>query len=114
MTIAHLPVPPIVKTVTVRCAPRRAFALFAEEFARWWPLSRVHTGPDPVNCAIEPRVGGRVFERAADGRETPWGTVLAYDPPHRLAFPGSSSWRPGRSSWSRSASRQRMAAPGSS
>jgi uncharacterized protein YndB with AHSA1/START domain len=27
-----------------------------------------------------------VFERAADGRETPWGTVLAYDPPHRLAF----------------------------
>ena len=26
------------------------------------------------------------FERAADGRETPWGTVLAYDPPRRLAF----------------------------
>jgi uncharacterized protein YndB with AHSA1/START domain len=49
-------------------------------------LSRVHTGPNPVDCAIEPRVGGRVFERAADGRETPWGTVLACDPPHRLAF----------------------------
>jgi uncharacterized protein YndB with AHSA1/START domain len=49
-------------------------------------LARVHTGPDPVDCAIEPRVGGRVFERAADGRETLWGTVLAYDPPHRLAF----------------------------
>jgi uncharacterized protein YndB with AHSA1/START domain len=29
---------------------------------------------------------GRVFERAADGRATSWGTVLAYDPPHRLAF----------------------------
>jgi uncharacterized protein YndB with AHSA1/START domain len=86
MTITQFPVPPIVKTVTVRCAPARAFALFAEHFARWWPLSRVHTGPDPVHCAIEPRVGGRVFERAADGRETLWGTVLAYDPPHRLAF----------------------------
>ena len=86
MTIARFPVPPIIKTVTVRAAPVRAFALFADDFARWWPLARTHTGPDPVDCAIEPRVGGRVFERAADGRETPWGTVLAYDPPHRLAF----------------------------
>jgi uncharacterized protein YndB with AHSA1/START domain len=86
MTITPFPVPPIVKSVTVCAAPARAFALFAERFARWWPLARVHTGPDPVDCAIEPRVGGRVFERAADGRETLWGTVLTYDPPHRLAF----------------------------
>jgi uncharacterized protein YndB with AHSA1/START domain len=86
VTIARFPVPPIVKRVTVRATPARAFALFAADFARWWPLSRVHTGPDPVDCAIEPRVGGRVFERAADGHETAWGTVLAYDPPHRLTF----------------------------
>jgi uncharacterized protein YndB with AHSA1/START domain len=86
MTIAAFPVPPVVKSVIVHCSPTRAFALFAEDFGRWWPLSRTHTGPDPVDCAIEPRVGGRVFERAADGRETPWGTVLAYEPPHRLAF----------------------------
>src|SRR5690349_6998342 len=86
MTIVQFPVPPVVKAVTVRCLPAQAFALFVEDFARWWPLARVHTGPDPVDCAIEPRLGGRVFERAADARETLWGTVLAYDPPHRLAF----------------------------
>jgi uncharacterized protein YndB with AHSA1/START domain len=86
MTITMFPVPPVVKTVTVRAPPARAFAVFADDFARWWPLAQFHTGPDPVSCTIEPRVGGRVFERAADGRETPWGTVLAYDPPHRLAF----------------------------
>jgi uncharacterized protein YndB with AHSA1/START domain len=39
-----------------------------------------------MDCAIEPVVGGRVFERAADGQETAWGTVLAYDPPHLIAF----------------------------
>jgi hypothetical protein len=47
MTIARFPVPPIVKTVTVRTSPDRAFVLFAEDFACWWPLSRVHTGPQP-------------------------------------------------------------------
>jgi uncharacterized protein YndB with AHSA1/START domain len=86
MTIAQFTVPPVVKTVTVRATPARAFELFAGDLARWWPLAQFHTGPDPVDCAIEPREGGRVFERAADGRETLWGTVLAYDPPHHLAF----------------------------
>ena len=86
MTIVRFPVPPVVKSVTVRAAPARAFSLFVDDFARWWPLAQTHTGPDPVDCAIEPRVGGRIFELAADGRETPWGTVLAYDPPRRLAF----------------------------
>jgi uncharacterized protein YndB with AHSA1/START domain len=86
MTVVQFPVPPVVKTVTVRCTPARAFALFVSDFERWWPLAQTHTGADPVHCAIEPRVGGRVFERPADGRETPWGTVLAYEPPHRLAL----------------------------
>jgi uncharacterized protein YndB with AHSA1/START domain len=86
MTIARFPVPPVVKAVTVHVEPARAFELFARDLARWWPLAQFHTGPDPVECAIEPRAGGRVFERAADGRETAWGTVLAYEPPHRLAF----------------------------
>jgi uncharacterized protein YndB with AHSA1/START domain len=86
MKIADFPVPPIVRAVTVGFVPMQAFAVFVEDFARWWPLTRVHTGLDPVECAIEPWSGGRVFERPADGRETLWGTLLAYDPPHRLAF----------------------------
>ena len=86
MTITVFPVPPVVKTVTVRAPPARAFAVFADDFARWWPLAQFHTGPDPVSCTIEPQVGGRIFERAADGRETVWGTVLAYEPPYHLAF----------------------------
>jgi uncharacterized protein YndB with AHSA1/START domain len=86
MTIAEFTVPPVVKAVSVRAAPARAFEFFACDLARWWPLAQFHTGPDPVGCAIEPRVGGRVFERAADGRETAWGRVVAYEPPRRLGF----------------------------
>ncbi len=86
MTIAQFTVPPVVKAVSVHAAPARAFECFTRDLARWWPLAQFHTGPDPVDCAIEPRPGGRVFERAADGRETAWGTVIAYEPPHRLTF----------------------------
>ena len=86
MTIARFTVPPVVKSVPVRAAPAQAFEFFVRDLARWWPLAQFHTGPDPVDCAIEPHVGGRVFERAGDGRETVWGTVLAYEPPQRLAF----------------------------
>jgi len=86
VTIAQFTVPPVVKAVSVRVTPARAFELFARDLALWWPLQQFHTGPDPATCAIEPRVGGRVFERAANGHETSWGTIVAYDPPHRLAF----------------------------
>ncbi len=86
MNLAGFPVPPVVKSVTIRVNPARAFDLFTRDLARWWPLARFHAGSDAVDCAIEPRAGGRVLERTADGRETEWGKVLAYEPPHRLAF----------------------------
>lgn len=79
-------VPPVVKTVTVRRPPEAAFRLFTERLDAWWPLERVHTGPDPKSCAFEGRVGGRLYERAADGTETPWGAVVAWEPPYRVAF----------------------------
>jgi uncharacterized protein YndB with AHSA1/START domain len=43
---------------------------------------------------LEPHAGGRWFERAADGTETHWGKVLAWDPPGRmlLAWQINSSW----------------------
>jgi uncharacterized protein YndB with AHSA1/START domain len=86
MSVAVFPIPPVVKTVTVRAPPARAFEMFARDIARWWPLASHHVAPDPVECCIEPHVGGRILERAANGHETPWGVVPAYDPPHRLAF----------------------------
>ncbi|HKM72030.1 MAG TPA: hypothetical protein VJX94_18565 [Stellaceae bacterium] len=102
MTIARFPVPPIVKNVTVRAAPALAFGLLADDFARWWPLAQFYTGPDPADCAIEPRVGGRVFEKAA------------YDPPHRLAFSWIVELPAGMEQLVEIRFTQRTAAPGSS
>ncbi len=86
MSVAAFSVPPVITSATVKVSPARAFELFAGDLARWWPLAQFHTGPDPVDCKIEPEVGGRVYERSKDGKETMWGTVVAFEPPHRLAF----------------------------
>jgi uncharacterized protein YndB with AHSA1/START domain len=73
------------KTVTVNAPPERASAAFTEEISRWWPLATHHIGAQaPVEAIIEPRAGGRWFERAGDGSECDSGRVVAWEPPRRL------------------------------
>jgi uncharacterized protein YndB with AHSA1/START domain len=75
------------RSVTVQGPPEHAFAVFTEGLSAWWPLDGYTIGAQPAAAAvIEPRAGGRWFERAADGSETDWGRVLVYEPPHRLVL----------------------------
>jgi uncharacterized protein YndB with AHSA1/START domain len=61
-----------------------AFAFFTESFGSWWPAD-YHIGQaDMADAIIEPRKGGRWYERGTDGTECDWGRVLVWEPPHRL------------------------------
>jgi uncharacterized protein YndB with AHSA1/START domain len=85
------------RSVTVKAPPERAFEVFTAGFSTWWPLDSHHIGDkDAVEVVLEPRAGGRWFERAADGTECDWGRVLAWDPPERvvLAWQISADWKP--------------------
>ena len=76
---------PIRKTVRVRASPETAFRLFAAGMGGWWIKSHSLLGAEPqADVLIEPRAGGRWFERGEAGSEQDWGRVLAWEPPHRL------------------------------
>jgi uncharacterized protein YndB with AHSA1/START domain len=73
------------KSVLVDAAPEEAFRVFTQDAGSWWPLDS-HSLLDgrATELHFEPREGGRVFERAPDGAEADWGTLLAWEPPVRF------------------------------
>ena len=79
MTIA-----PIKRSVAVKVPPARAFDLFTSQMGQWWPKGRTIGAEPHTAIVVEPRVDGRWFERDESGHETPWGRVLAWEPPSRL------------------------------
>lgn len=76
----------VTKTVTVNAGQERAFTVFTEKFFTWWPKSHHIGDADLADAVIEPKVGGRWYERGTDGAECDWGSVLAYDPPNRVVL----------------------------
>jgi uncharacterized protein YndB with AHSA1/START domain len=79
-------------SVTVKLPRDEAFRLFTERIGSWWPMARhsVYEG-DAAGVTMEPRVGGRLYESAADGRTSDWGTVTVWEPVDRVAM----TWHPG-------------------
>jgi uncharacterized protein YndB with AHSA1/START domain len=81
---------PIVRSVVVACSQERAFRVFTEGIATWWPLERYSIGDDRAEIVmIEPRVGGRILETIRGGEQAEWGSVLAWEPFDRLLI----EWR---------------------
>jgi uncharacterized protein YndB with AHSA1/START domain len=77
-------IPTLSGKATVALPVERAFAFFTDSFGSWWP-AEYHIGQaEMADAVLEPREGGRWYERGVDGSECDWGRVLAWEPPHRL------------------------------
>jgi uncharacterized protein YndB with AHSA1/START domain len=84
---------PVVKSIVVPLPVEAAFRLFTEQVGHWWPLE-THSvfGEEAVSCILEGKVGGRFYEVHKDRRQSDWGKILVWEPPHRLML----SFHPGR------------------
>lgn len=72
--------------IVVEAPIDRAFAVFTEQFDRIKPREHNMLAVDIAETVLEPRVGGRIYDRGVDGSECRWARVLAYEPPDRLVF----------------------------
>ena len=75
------------KVVSVQAPQEVAWRVFTEKISTWWPLASYKIGKaTAVGAVIEPRVGGRWYERGDDGSTCDWGRVLSWEPHSRLVL----------------------------
>jgi uncharacterized protein YndB with AHSA1/START domain len=82
----------IHKSAVVAAPPEKAFEVFTEGMATWWPIEshsvqamNQDAGP-PEAVVFETGPGGRVYERMTNGEQAHWANVTAWEPPHRLVL----------------------------
>ena len=81
---------PLRMSFDVACSAGHAFTVWTSGIGTWWPPDHTMTGRAEA-VVLQGGVGGRIYERHADGGEGEWGRVLAWEPPHRFVM----SWYPG-------------------
>jgi uncharacterized protein YndB with AHSA1/START domain len=77
---------PVRQTVVVKTSVEHAFEVFTAGFNTWWPRQHHLSDNDLAEAVIEPRVGGRWYERDTGGAECDWGRVVAWEPPYRVVL----------------------------
>ena len=78
--------PVVHRQIVVQAPIERAFTVFTERFGDFKPPEHNLLAAPITETVFEPRVGGHIYDRAADGSECRWARVLAYEPPDRVVF----------------------------
>lgn len=77
---------PIRLAFEVDAPPARAFEVWTARIGQWWPSDHTVSGEAGLSVVLEPRPGGRIFERTTGGIEHEWGEVTVWEPPSRFVY----------------------------
>lgn len=80
------PTTEIRHAVTVGVDIQRAFQVFTRRFDEIKPREHTLLAVPIAETVMEPWVGGRLYDRGADGDVCQWGRVLVVDEPRRIVF----------------------------
>jgi hypothetical protein len=83
---------PLRLSYEIECPADHAFDVWTTRLSTWWPKGHSTSGNPDTQVVLEPRLGGRIFERTPDGTEIDWGVITSWDPPARLGY----QWHIGR------------------
>jgi hypothetical protein len=76
----------VVRSVSVPLSPARAFELFTTKMTDFWPKEHSIGNSEIADVVVEPRTGGRWFERGIDGGECQWGRIASWEPPRKVVL----------------------------
>lgn len=74
------------RQIVVNAPIERAFTVFTERFGDFKPREHTLLQVPIAETVFEPRVGGHIYDRGADGSECRWARILVFEPPTRVVF----------------------------
>ena len=77
---------PLRFTFDVDCPQAHAFETWTARIGTWWPKRHSVTSDPALEVVLEPRLGGRIYERTPEGAEHDWGEITVWEPPSRFGY----------------------------
>jgi hypothetical protein len=74
------------RQILVNAPIAEAFKVFTARFGDFKPREHNLLQAPIAETVFEPRVGGNIYDRAADGTECRWARILVFEPPDRVVF----------------------------
>jgi uncharacterized protein YndB with AHSA1/START domain len=74
------------RDIVVNAPIDKAFTVFTDRFGDFKPPEHNMLRVPIAETVFEPKVGGHIVDRGADGSECRWARILAYEPPNRVVF----------------------------